>query len=826
MIDGLAERDLRRTIRLGGAGQVVLVRTERERDRLRAALQTELVFAVGEAKGLEFDAVLLWRFTAAEGAPAIWRRIATDRVRGDADTPHIRHELNLLYVAVTRARNTLVIWDGEQVSSIWGIETLADQVYRSADVTAFETIWQRVSTPAEWEAQGDYFAEREHYAAAEECYRHAQAAAKEDLARAHRLQQEGDHRTAAALFARHGHAELAAENLERVAAFREAARVWRRAGREMRAVASEARHYESAGRYAAAAKRWEQLGHDEGVLRNWELGREFGKLAQYHLDRSAGAEAARYLKLNGDHAAAAVQFRRAGLLDLAAREFEQAGDHARAATLYRRLKDGPALLRCLLDGGAYHDAGLEYERCGDLEQAGDCFRRYAESSPEARQDLERRLAKITPKRPGMRAAIRLAALGRPDEAAPIYARRGRHERAAELFGAAGRHDDAAVCLAECGRYREAAREVARSGGARSIKTATSYLVDYVTGDRSAALNRIEELNRTAGRLVRSSAYEQALAHYLAIDEVGGNLYVHQVTTVYAKLGRHLDAIAYALDRREGAEANAYLEARPDLVPSLAEVESLIHGSEHRFHHWGDGRERVASVLFKLLHRCLFRGAEPDRRVRIATILDALPSGYVHVTRLFPELSDLMIELRIYDLIEATVALNRYQEAGDDYQYFRGRLERTVREECDKELALCLLLDDPDAFELAIAEVQPTARNVALFAESSTRYTEAAALLVESDATERAAAICLRHRDYARGGKIYEESGDLVRAGRAYRDGELYADAHRCFAACGDEPGVARVLERESRFEDALAIWQRLGRRREVERLRKKMARHR
>ena len=165
------------------------------------------------------------------------------------------------------------------------------------------------------------------------------------------------------------------------------------------------------------------------MLRNWERGREFGKLARYHLERNAGVEAAGYLKQAGDHAAAAVQFRRAGLLESAAQEFEQAGDHGRAATLYRRLKDGPALLRCLLHGGAYHDAGLEYERRGDLEQAADCFRRYAESSPEARQDLERRLAKISPKRPGMRAAIRLAALGRLDEAAPIYSRRGHHEKA-------------------------------------------------------------------------------------------------------------------------------------------------------------------------------------------------------------------------------------------------------------------------------------------------------------------------------------------------------------------------------------------------------------
>ena len=824
LVDGLAERDLLRTVGLGGAGQVVLVRTERERDRLRAALETELVFTIGEAKGLEFDAVLLWRFAAVEGALAIWRRIATDRVRGDADTPHIRHELNLLYVAVTRARNTLVIWDGEQVSSIWSIDTLADQVYRSADVTAFETIWQRVSTPAEWEAQGDYFAEREHYAAAEECYRHAQAADKEDLARAYRLQHEGDHHAAAALFARHGRAAPAAENLERAAAFREAARAWRRAGKEMRAVASEARHYESAGNYAAAAKRWEQLGIDEGVLRNWERGREFGKLAQYHLGRNAGVEAARYLKLAGDHAAAAVQFRRAGLLELAAQEFEQAGDQARAATLYRRLDDGGALLRCLLHGGAYHDAGVEYEKRGDLEKAADCFRRYAESSPEARQDLERRLAKITPKRPGMRAAIRLVALGRLGEAAPIYARRGHHERAAELFSATGRHDNAAFCLAEGGRYREAAREFAHGGGAQSIRLATSYLVDYLTADRSAALNRIDELNRTAARLVRSSAYEQALAHYLAIDEVSGYLYRHEVTTVYAKLGRHADAIGYALDR--GGEANAYLKARPELVLSLAEAESLTRGSEHRQPLWQEHRGHVTGVLFKVLHGCLFRGAEPDRRARIAALVEALPSGFVYTARLFPALTDLMIDLRLYDLIEATVALCRYREGegGEEYQYFRERLERTVREERDKELALCLLLDEPEAFEVAIAQVQPTARNVVLFAHSRTRYPESLPLLLETGAAKRAADICARYRDFARGGRIYEESGDLQRAGRAYRDGGLYADAHRCFAACGDEAGMARVFERESRYEEALAIWRRLGRQREVDRVRKKMAR--
>ena len=358
--------------------------------------------------------------------------------------------------------------------------------------------------------------------------------------------------------------------------------------------------------------------------------------------------------------------------------------------------------------------------------------------------------------------------------------------------------------------------------------ATSYLVDYLTADRSAGLNRIDELNRTAARLVRSSACEQALAHYLALDEVSGNLYLHEVTTVYAKLGRHAEAIGYALDRDESAEANALLDAHPDLVLSLAEVESLTRGSEHRQPLWREYRGPVMGVLFRVQHGCLFRGAEPDRRARIAALVEALPSGFVYTARLFPALTDLMIELRLYELIEATVALWRYreEEGNGEYQYFRERLERTVLEERDKELALCLLLDEPEAFEVAIAQVQPTARNVALFAESRTRYPESLPFLLETGAAKRAAEICARHRDFARGGRIYEESGDLQRAGRAYRDGGRYADAHRCFAACGDEAGMARVFERESRYAEALAIWRRLGRRREVDRVRKKMARGR
>ena len=825
LVDGLAEHELLATVRRGGASQVVLARTERERDRLRKVLQTELVFTVSEAKGLEFDAVLLWRFPAAEGAPAIWRRIAAGQVRGAADSPHIRHELNLLYVAVTRARNTLVIWDGEQVSPIWSIESLADQVYRSADRAAVDTLWQRVSTPAEWQAQGDYFMEREHFAAAEECYRNAQAVVEEELARAHRLEREGDPRAAAGLFLRHGRVARAAEGLERAGEFLEAARIWRRAGNEMRAVACEAKHYEAAGDHGAAAARWQQLGVEEGMLRNWERGREFRKLAQFYLEREVAGEAARYLKLCGDHARAGEQFRRAGLLMSSAAEYELAGDHERAAVLYRRLGDNDGLLRSLLNAGLFHDAALLYERRGDLERAADCFRRYAESSPQAREDLERRLAKVTRTHPGMRAAIRMVALGQLERAAPIYFRNGHPERAAELFRDAGRPESAALCLAECGHYREAAREVAASGSDEGIQEAAKYLVTYLANGDTGTHDRAGGLMRTAGRLLRAGNDQLALAHYLAVGSARGGVYMAEATAAYAGMERHAMALEYCLHSGRAAAAADYLDARPDLVLAPSEVESLVRGP-------GEGTrlesedETIESVLIRLMHGCLFRGTAPDRRQRMAALLRLLPPHYGYTCRLFLELSDLIVELRRYDVIIDihTSRMVRQQPTDELHEHLVSRLRQTAEEQQDPELALCTLLDDGSAFDSGLKELEVSERNVMLFAHSTRHYSKAVAFLLQRGDTDRAASAHMFQDDYAGAGRIYEQAGDMGRAARLYRDGRCTDDALRCFAAVGDEAEIARIYEGQHRFDEALAIWRRRGRQQDVERVRNEMAR--
>ncbi len=826
LVDGLAEPELLHAMKQAGAGQVVLVRTPAERDRLRAALRSELVFTINDAKGLEFDGVLLWRFAESEGSANRWRRIAREHHLGESERPRIRHELNLLYVAVTRARNTLVIWDGPDAGPVWSVDGLAGQVLRSGDADALGTVWQRVSSPAEWEVQGDYFFDREHYAAAEECYRNAAAQAKEALARAHRLEQAGDHRAAADLFSAHGHAERAAENLERGSAHREAADEWRRAGNERRALLCDALHFESARRYVKAAACWRKLGDTERMVGNWERAGEHRLLADHYLGIDESGTAARHLQRLGDHGAAAVCFRRAGMVECAAEAFEKDGQHLKAAPLYRRLGDAEALARCLLRGEEFHGAGLAYEKLGDLDRAIECFRSYAEASDANRLDLERRLVKISPKRPGVKAAVRMAALGRHREAAEIVGRRSGHLRlAVALYRQAGDFAAAAACLASRGHYREAEREIVRSGEPERLGTAVEYLRQHALASWDDRVNRIDELNRAAHRLRASGEHERSLAHFIALHQVYGpsgiTTFLDDACREYAKLDRHEDAIHFFLDHRRAEDADAYLAARPGLAMPLDGMERLAQrgGSEATL--WalpGD----CLRIVMRLLHGCLYRGDEADRRERVAAILATMPTYYLMTARLSDEMGEMLIDLRLVNAIVAALTPSALRMDDERRAWFLDRVTQAARETGDPELTLCALVDEPESLEEGLRLRQPSERNYLLFARSPNRYGQAIDVLRRLGDVDEAVRVCRTHGDGRRAAAILEQAGDVKAAAREYRDGGHYVEARRCYRALGDEIGLARVYEREGRFEKALAIWRRRGRTRDVARVTRKI----
>ena len=280
LLRDLPEDEVLAGVSAHAAGQAILVREAAERDALKRRLGTELVFTIREAKGLEFDAILLWKFASTAEAAQMWRRIRRAEIDTAEHAARVRHELALLYVAVTRARNTLLIYDGPRSSEVWDVETISGLVARASEASRLVGLWHAASSPAEWERQGDYLAERGYHAAALECFRNAGNADKAELAQAHVHAAEGRHAEAAPLFERHGVDALAAASWEKTGGWERASASWQRAGDADRAELSAIRGFEARGSWREAAQGWERRDQVDLAAAAWEKGGEFEHLAR------------------------------------------------------------------------------------------------------------------------------------------------------------------------------------------------------------------------------------------------------------------------------------------------------------------------------------------------------------------------------------------------------------------------------------------------------------------------------------------------------------------------------------------------------------------
>src|SRR6185295_14879093 len=145
----------------------VVVGAPEQRDDLQRRLDTTRVFTIAEAKGLEFDVVVLWGVVAATPAP--FRRLldAQQQLREDAAC---RRALHHLYVAVTRARRQLAIHEPEDAVPLWTSPRFRARLDR-ARPDSLERLLVRAAGPEEWIAEAEYFLERGRHRQAAECFR-------------------------------------------------------------------------------------------------------------------------------------------------------------------------------------------------------------------------------------------------------------------------------------------------------------------------------------------------------------------------------------------------------------------------------------------------------------------------------------------------------------------------------------------------------------------------------------------------------------------------------------------------------------------------------
>nr|XP_015212780.1 PREDICTED: TPR and ankyrin repeat-containing protein 1 isoform X1 [Lepisosteus oculatus] len=198
-----------------GAHQVVLVANETAKETIPEELTLALVLTIYEAKGLEFDDVLLYNFFTDSQAGKEWRVISsfshtsakasssgpvvevpleeaasvqTRPLEFNADLHKmLNDELKQLYTAVTRARVNLWLFDENREKRGPAFEYLIKgqyvQVVKTDENTDLDdSMFVKSSTQIEWIERGDYFAKHQCWKVAAKCYQKGGSADKEKLA--------------------------------------------------------------------------------------------------------------------------------------------------------------------------------------------------------------------------------------------------------------------------------------------------------------------------------------------------------------------------------------------------------------------------------------------------------------------------------------------------------------------------------------------------------------------------------------------------------------------------------------------------------------------
>ncbi len=343
IVAGISESVIINNLRATGAGKTILVRTEEEKKLLKALLETELIFTISEAKGLEFDTVFLWKFCSEKQTADIWDTIFSKNY-SSVHSARIKHEINLLYVAITRAQKDLLIYDGHRASVIWDNPRIGEKVVISNDMEFIDNIWNVLSSPEEWLEQGNYYFEREYYMAAIECYKNA--GAKDPLlkAEAFYFEKKGDFIEAAKRFELLGEWEKAARYFEKCEAFSEALALWILLEQTDKANICRVQVYEKARDYSALADLYVTMKEPLKAAENYAKNKSYLQAADlFHRLKIIESAAINY-ELGGHLDKAAPLYAKIKKYEKAADLYEKISDFAKAESLLKKLKNTAKLL--------------------------------------------------------------------------------------------------------------------------------------------------------------------------------------------------------------------------------------------------------------------------------------------------------------------------------------------------------------------------------------------------------------------------------------------------------------------------------------------------
>ncbi|MBI9095372.1 MAG: UvrD-helicase domain-containing protein [Sphaerochaeta sp.] len=804
LIHGISEVEMSREVANTAAGQVILVRSDSEKRRLMKALGTELVFTINEAKGLEFDTVLLWKFSSDAKSSDIWRKIYAENTLDTSHYPLIRHEINLLYVAVTRARNTLIIYDGARISPVWQVEALAPHVFITEEKDALQQIWKRISTAEEWNAQGDYFFEREHYSVATECYRNSSNDAMQDVCQAYIKRGEKLYLESAALFLRRGRKAEAAQDFEDAGSYHKALPLWKELKRKDRIVPCEISLMETEGRYAEAADLWVRLKRFDRAVENWKKAKAFSQLGSYYFTLRSYSLAGEYYASAGQFLEAARSYKRLKQLKKAADYYVAGDDHASALPIYIRLKALNDVITCHTALGNHYQLGSLYEKRKEYKQAIQEFTLYAnESKKQKKQLLDEARAMETVSRSMIKAGVRYAAILHHGEAAALLFHKRQFALAADEYLQAGDRKLAAICYTALDKTEQAINLYEEIGDKDSYLEVIDILRSRMRKGRRYDQNQIQACYETAEFHYRKKQYGKALTRFHAVNESDGVL-----KSALLVEGRDEEVLDYFMQVDKSEKGIEFISRKRSLSISKSYLERLLRRSRYR--NLGeltyDTNERILLELLAKLHA----GNTPfDLSEIIQTYLasfwmlyqsDRAPKAFI----------DLVIDTRYLNHIFMVVSDSIAMEKSFVDQFKERILTRAVSS--NDTLLIALAQESlPSTLDTVLQDLPIDMHNYLLFSLAPTRSVQALEFIKKNRVdSPRILGFCYRAGLRKEVALFHEEMESYKQAAEVYRENGYFSDALRCYTKIKDSLGMAKTCEAMHQFEDALALYTKLG----------------
>jgi len=493
----IKEAQVFESLKITGAKKTILVRTNEEKEKLKKHLGTDIIFTIHEAKGLEFDTVLLWKFCSDETTLDIWKSILEESHQS-IHSSKIRHEINLLYVAITRAQKDLLIYDGYHPSIVWNSDQLKDFVFFSGDPEYINNIWFTISTPEEWKSQGDYFFDRSHYKAAVECYKNAEALDKFEMAKAYLNEAEGNYGEAAVYFELNEEPERAARNYEKANLISDAFRLWNKLQNKDKIKEYQIKVLEAEGSYSElssiyfAMKDFSKAA--EYAIKSGDLERAAkiyeSKLKKYELAANCFEKAANLEKAAGNYAklkkydTAAGLYQKAGNLKKAEQYWKKSGNESRLIVFYEQSNNLSELLKY-------------FEKRKDVARISHTLTRMFTS-----EEITNQADELFEKQDYFKAYVRYHAVRKREKEALCLNKLKKFKEAAEIFDSLRNYYSAGEAYYSAKEYSKSFHSYIRSEKDKSD--------GYVMTNQSALMLNDSDIFRAGQEFFNKKEYESAL----------------------------------------------------------------------------------------------------------------------------------------------------------------------------------------------------------------------------------------------------------------------------------------------------------------------------